>query len=111
MWSKNQHRMGLAASLVLLAASTSTNAVQVDGIIGAVSNGGSYFVKRFSVPAGSVIVGAELVSNDLQTVFPKVALFEGQGGKLGSLRKSAEIGNVRANSRHLLQVAFPAVKV
>src|SRR5207249_4860178 len=75
------------------------------------SSGGSYLVKRFSVPAGSVVVGAELVTNDLRTVFPKVMLLYGQGGTLGSLHKSAEIGNVRAVSKHVLQVAFPALNV
>jgi hypothetical protein len=36
-------------------------------------------VKRVPVAAGSIIVGAEVVTNDLRTTFPKVTLYRGRG--------------------------------
>lgn len=102
----------VAVSLgLLLAAGDAAYAVRVDRVVGATSSGGSYLVKRFSVPAGSVVVGAELVTNDLRTAFPNVLLLKGQGRALGNFHRSAEIRNVRAVSRHVLQVAFPALIV
>lgn len=96
---------------VLLTIGSSANAVRVDRVVGATTSGGSYLVKRFSVPTGAVVVGAEVVTNDLRTTFPRILLLEGSGKKLGNLRIAAELRNVHPIGRHVLQVAFPALNI
>jgi len=99
------------SAVLLLATGEAVYAVRVDRVVGATSSGGSCFVKRFSVPAGTVVVGAELVSNDPGEVFPRVMLLEGQGTTLRELRRIGEVRNVRAVNRHVLQVVLPAVTI
>ncbi len=103
----------VAVSLgVLLGASSPGRATVVDRVVGAVApNGGAQLVKRFSVPAGSVIVGIEFMSNDLRTVFPKVALLQGTLERTSEAAALAEVQNVRPGLRHRVQVAVPAVTV
>jgi hypothetical protein len=111
MRSEIGSNLALAILGVLLGVSATAAAVQVDQFVGATSSGGAYFVKRFSVPAGSVIVGAELVTNDLRTSFPRVKLLLGNGRRLGSLTQRAELVDVQATTRHVVQATFSAVQV
>jgi len=95
--------------LCTLAASASWGA---DRIIGTVSpDGGAVLVKHFAVPAGTVVSGVNFVSNDLRTVFPKVALLRGPVARLSEAQSLLEVVGVRAEGSHHLRVRFAPLHV
>jgi hypothetical protein len=72
---------------------------------------GSALIKRFQVPAGTVITGIEIKRNDDRVVFPKVTLYGGRAEKLSEATRLAEVGNVGASGRHRLRPSFGSIRV
>jgi len=108
---KNRKRMWLGVVTVILMAMTP---VQVTGqevwvpIIGANNpHGGACLLKRFQVPARTVISGVKFVSNDPRTVFPKIALLRGSLSRLSEGAVLAEATNASATGEHRVEVSFP----
>lgn len=73
--------------------------------------GGALLVKRVSVPAGASIVGAEIVTNDLRTTFPRVTLYKGHVRKLADATMVREFTAVRATTRHVLTLSCQPIEV
>ncbi len=82
---------------------------QVAGLVA--SEPAAALVKRFSVPAGSVILGVEFVNNDDRTVFPKVAIFSGPATRLSEATMLAEGTNVRSSSPHRVRMTVSPLAV
>jgi len=81
-----------------------------DRIIGAVSpEGGAVLVKHFSVEAGTMVSGATFISNDLRTIFPKVALLSAPARMLSEAQPLVEVTEVRTNDSHHITVHFESV--
>jgi hypothetical protein len=100
------------AIVTMVLASPSAQASPYDQVVGIQSvNGGALLVKRVPVTAGSTIVGAEVVTNDLRTTFPKVTLYRGRGARLSDVTVIREFTNVRASTRHHIMLSCPPIQV
>jgi flagellar hook capping protein FlgD len=110
--SKELKAVLASGAVVFLAMASLVRASAIDQVVGAVApNGGAQLVKRFNPPVGSVVLGVELVSNDLRTVFPKVALLQGPAEKISEAVILREQENVRAVLQHRIHVGFPPIAV
>lgn len=104
--------VGVATAAMLLAICSFGHAAGIDQVVGAVApDGGAALVKHFRVPAGSVIVGLEFVSNDLRTVFPSVALLQGPAERTSEAVTLRELHDVQPVVKHRVHVAVPPITV
>ena len=104
-------RTRLGAILVVLCSLAAGSARGANRIIGAVTPaGGALLVKHFAVPAGTTIDGITFVSNDLRTVFPKVALLRGSATRLSSAESLIEFTGIQAGQSHHIRLSFPALR-
>jgi hypothetical protein len=95
---------------LVVCALTAGAAQAADRIIGAEPpEGGAVLVKHFPVRAGTVVSAATLVSNDLRTAFPKVALLRGPARRLTEAQALLEVTDVRAEGSHHITVRFEPV--
>lgn len=79
-----------------------------DRIIGAnAPAGGALLAKHFVVLPNMGIEGVSFVSNDLRTVFPRIALLRGRVDRLERAETLIEWRNVGANSGHCVELRFP----
>lgn len=105
-------RQLVLAIVALVLASPSVQATPYDQVVGIQSaTGGALLVKRVPVAAGSIIVGAEVVTNDLRTTFPKVTLYRGRGARLSDVTVIREFTNVRASTRHHIVLSCAPIQV
>lgn len=72
---------------------------------------GAALVKRFRVPAGSVVTGIEFVNNDDRITFPRVALFQGPASRLSEAILLAELTDVVATTPHRVRLSIPPTEV
>lgn len=93
--------------LCLLLVEQTAGANQVAGLV--TSEPTAALVKHFVVPAGSVIVGVEFVSNDDRTIFPRVAVLSGRASRLSEAAVLAEAANVRSVSPHRVRISVPPI--
>jgi hypothetical protein len=97
-------------TVFVLCALVAGRAPAADRIIGAVSpRGGAVLVKHVAIPAGTVVSGITFTSNDLRTVFPKVALLRGPATRLSDAETLREVTDVRAETSHHLWVSFSSL--
>jgi hypothetical protein len=103
----------LAKTLVMgtmLLVGMSGGAEALDQIIGLSTNDqGSALVKRFLVPAGTIVTGIEVKSNDDGTVFPRIALFRGPAPRLSDAVLLVEVDNVPSAERHRVRTSVGTI--
>lgn len=76
-----------------------------DRMVGVVPGDGPVtLLKRFSVPGGTTILGAEFSNNDPNTIFPEVLLVRDLSIDTSAGMTVASVGNVREMSRGVVQV-------
>lgn len=93
-------RVSLTGAWCLLVVAGAAEAA-LDQVIGlSTDDHGSALVKRFRVPAGTVVTGIEVKSNDDRTVFPKIELFRGPASRLCDAARLAEASNLPSTERH-----------
>lgn len=106
------HRTWFTTCCISALALAGSAAGAVNLIVGLATGGpGSALVKRFDVPAGTVITGVEFKNNDDSVVFPKVALLAGDVDRLADATRLVEVENVRAVGRHRVRPSFESVTV
>ncbi len=82
--------------------------IAVDRMVGLIpSDGTTAFVKKFSVGAGTTILGVEFVNNDARTVFPAVTIVQGPLSKLSDGSVIASMTNVVEGSDGVVRTQFP----
>lgn len=96
----------LAAALPFASGDAFAATNQVVGLVS--SEPGAALVKRFRVPAGTVVTGIEFVNNDDRSEFPKVALLRGPATRLSEAAVLAQVTNVRTTSPHRVRVSVSA---
>jgi hypothetical protein len=98
--------------MLLTLCAASGQAAEIDQVVGAVApDGGAQLVKHFQLGAGSVIVGVEFVSNDLRTVFPRVALLQGGAERMSEAIVLREVHDVQPVVKHRIHIALPPITV
>lgn len=94
------------ATVVVLGASSSPAA---DRMVGVVPGDGSVtLLKRFSVPGGTTVLGAEFSSNDPNTIFPEVVFVRDLSTATSAGTTVASVGNVGQTSPGLVRVFWTA---
>jgi len=99
--------LSIVLALIGSASQTASAATKMVGVVP--SDGVAMFVKRFSVEAGTTILGVEFSNNDARTVFPAVLLVRGVSTALQEGEIVARVADVRetAVAPGLVRVVWP----
>src|SRR5262245_21115331 len=71
------------------------------------SDGLTMLVKRFSVPTGTTIVGAQFQNNDPRTIFPEVMLVRGVAAAISEGTVVTRVTNVSETTPGTVTLAWP----